>query len=84
MKRTAVEWLVEALRERGVDWMAALCGHGLDPLFDAATRAGIRLIDTRNEQTAAYIAEGTAGSRAGRASAPPRAALPWRTLLRVS
>lgn len=58
MKRTAVEWLVEALRERGVDWMAALCGHGLDPLFDAATRAGIRLIDTRNEQTAAYIAEG--------------------------
>jgi len=58
MKRTAVEWLVEALRERGVEWMAALCGHGLDPLFDAATRAGMRLIDTRNEQTAAYIAEG--------------------------
>ncbi|MFN7920619.1 MAG: thiamine pyrophosphate-binding protein [Bryobacteraceae bacterium] len=57
MKRTAVEWLVDGLRRRGVEWMAALCGHGLDPLFDAAERAGIRLIDTRNEQTAAYIAE---------------------------
>jgi len=32
-----------------VEWISTLCGHGLDPLFDAATRAGIRLIDTRNE-----------------------------------
>ncbi len=37
--------------------MATLCGHGLDPLFEAANRAGMRLIDTRNEQTAAYIAD---------------------------
>ncbi|MBI3680342.1 MAG: thiamine pyrophosphate-binding protein [Acidobacteria bacterium] len=57
MTRTAVEWFVEGLRERGVDWIATLCGHGLDPLFDAARRAGLRLIDTRNEQTAGYIAE---------------------------
>src|SRR6266571_6528380 len=54
---TAAEWLVRGLRERGVDWMATLCGHGLDPLFHAARRAGMRLIDTRNEQTAAYIAD---------------------------
>lgn len=57
MKRTAVEWLVEAMQQRGVAHIAALCGHGLDPLFDAASRAGIRIIDTRNEQTAGYIAE---------------------------
>lgn len=40
-----------------MEWIATLCGHGLDPLFDAVTRAGVRLIDTRNEQSAAYIAE---------------------------
>lgn len=37
--------------------MATLCGHGLDPLFHAAKHAGIRLVDARNEQTAAYAAE---------------------------
>lgn len=54
---TACEWLVEGLRSRGVAWMATLCGHGLDPLYHAAKKAGLRLVDTRNEQTAAYIAE---------------------------
>ena len=37
--------------------MATLCGHGLDPLYHAAKKGGLRLVDTRNEQTAAYIAE---------------------------
>ncbi len=54
---TAVEWFVKGLRERGVEWIATLCGHGLDPLFYAAKSAGLRLIDTRNEQAAAYLAE---------------------------
>jgi len=57
MQKTAAEWFVEGLRERGVEWIATLCGHGQDSLFWAARRAGIRLIDVRNEQTAAYIAE---------------------------
>lgn len=57
MKRTAADWFVEGLKQRGVEWIATLCGHGLDPLFDAARRAGLRLIDVRNEQTAGYIAE---------------------------
>jgi len=57
MKLTAAEWFAGALKVRGVEWIAALCGHGLDPLFHAFHRAGIRLIDTRNEQTASYIAE---------------------------
>jgi acetolactate synthase-1/2/3 large subunit len=54
---TSVEHAIRWLREQGVDWMATLCGHGLDPLFRAARTAGMRLIDTRNEQTAAYVAE---------------------------
>ena len=56
-RRTAVEWLASDLKQRGVDWIGTLCGHGLDPLFEAAARQEIRLIDTRNEQTAAYIAD---------------------------
>src|SRR5437867_4104512 len=54
---TVAELLASDLRRRGVEWMATLCGHGLDPLFQAARAAGMRLIDTRNEQTAAYIAD---------------------------
>ena len=54
---TACELFVEGLRARGVAWMATLCGHGLDPLFHAAKMGGLRLVDTRNEQTAAYVAE---------------------------
>ncbi len=54
---TAVEWFVRGMQQRGVEWMATLCGHGLDPLYHAARRAGMRLVDTRNEQTAGYVAE---------------------------
>src|SRR5262249_12381876 len=54
---TAAELLVSELRKRGVDWMATLCGHGLDPLFEAAQRGGMRLVGTRNQQTASYIAD---------------------------
>ncbi len=64
---TSAGHFVKHLRERGVEWMATLCGHGLNPLFDEASRAGIRLIDTRNEQTASYIADywGKLTGRAG-------------------
>src|SRR5215813_323751 len=54
---TAAEVLVQGLRERGVNWIATLCGHGLDPLLDAGRRAGLRLVDVRNEQTCSYIAD---------------------------
>src|SRR5215471_4480316 len=49
--------LVEELQSRGVKFVSTLCGHGLDPFLAAATEAGLRLVDTRNEQAAAYIAE---------------------------
>ena len=54
---TACELLIKELKRRGIDWMATLCGHGLDPLYQAAKNAGLRLVDTRNEQTASYIAD---------------------------
>lgn len=64
---TSVEHFVAHLKKRGIEWMATLCGHGLNPLFDAASRAGMRLIDTRNEQTASYVADywGKLTGRAG-------------------
>lgn len=54
---TAAELFAQTLRRRGTDWISTLCGHGQDPFFHAAKNAGIRFIDTRNEQTASYIAE---------------------------
>ena len=62
---TAADLLIGDLKEHGITWMATLCGHGLDPLFQAARKAGMRLVDTRNEQTASYIAE-SAGRLTGR------------------
>ena len=38
-------------------WISTLCGHGLNPLYAACQKAGLRLVDTPNEQTAAYMAE---------------------------
>jgi acetolactate synthase-1/2/3 large subunit len=54
---TAAELLVQRLWNRDVHWIATLCGHGLDPLLNAAREAGLRLVDVRNEQTCAYIAD---------------------------
>jgi len=49
--------LVEELQTRGVRFIATLNGHGLDPLYLACRRAGMRMIDVRNEQAAGYMAE---------------------------
>jgi len=57
VKKTTADRLVEELAARGVKAIFTLCGHGLDPLFAAARRQGLRLVDTRNEQTAAYAAD---------------------------
>jgi len=57
--------LIAGLQERGIEWMATLCGHGLDPLLHAARKAGMRLVDVRNEQTCAYMAD-AAGRLTGR------------------
>ncbi|MHC4404440.1 MAG: thiamine pyrophosphate-binding protein, partial [Planctomycetota bacterium] len=56
---TAADVLVEELQARGVPFIATLNGHGLDPLYLACRRAGMRMIDVRNEQAAGYMAEVT-------------------------
>ncbi len=53
------------LKARGVEWVSTLCGHGLNEIYAACLRAGLQLIDVRNEQTAAYMAE-CAGRLSGR------------------
>ncbi len=49
--------LVALLQRMQVPFIAALCGNGLDPLLIAADEAGLPVIDTRNEQAAAYMAD---------------------------
>lgn len=51
------EWVVKTLRERGVEVVFLLCGNGLKPFLDALVDSDIRVVDTRNEQTAAYMAD---------------------------
>lgn len=46
------------LRASGIDTMFTLSGGHLFPIYDGCRSAGIRLIDTRHEQTAAFAAEG--------------------------
>lgn len=54
---TGAELLVRELKARGVTFLPTLCGHGLDPILYAAKRAGIRVVDVHNEQTASYVAD---------------------------
>ena len=49
--------LVRELQARGVPFIAVLCGNGLDPLLLAASQAELRVVDTRNEQAASYVAD---------------------------
>jgi acetolactate synthase-1/2/3 large subunit len=49
--------IVKILQEHGVEFISTLCGNGLEPLYSACVRAGMRVVDTRNEQAAAYMAD---------------------------
>jgi acetolactate synthase I/II/III large subunit len=54
-------WLAaQVLGRHDVDTVFTLSGGHLFPLFDGCVREGIRLIDTRHEQTATFAAEGWA------------------------
>ncbi|MGQ9730839.1 MAG: thiamine pyrophosphate-binding protein [Candidatus Zipacnadales bacterium] len=53
----AADVLVRELQARGISCIYTLCGNGLDALFDACVRQNMRVIDTRNEQAAAYMAD---------------------------
>src|SRR5438067_12847233 len=49
-----------ALRENGVAVIFALPGGHNLPLFEGARREGLRLVDTRHEENAVFMAEGWA------------------------
>ena len=51
---------VGALRAAGVEEMFTLSGGHVFPVYDAAVKQEMRIIDVRHEQTAAFAAEGTA------------------------
>ena len=50
----------EVLRSHDVDTVFTLSGGHLFPLYDGCVKTGIRLVDTRHEQTATFAAEGWA------------------------
>jgi len=56
-KLTGAEILASELKDHGVRFVSTLCGNGLNPFYSACRKTGIRLIDTHNEQAAAYIAD---------------------------
>jgi acetolactate synthase-1/2/3 large subunit len=49
-----------ALKDAGVEVLFTLSGGHIFPLYDGCVAAGIRLVDTRHEQTAGFAAEGWA------------------------
>jgi len=54
---TGADLLVRELMDRGVKNIYTLCGNGLDLILTAAQKSGLRVIDTRNEQAAGYMAD---------------------------
>jgi len=54
---TRADQVVQALKAYGVPFVATLSGNGTDPLYVACARNGVRLVDFRNEQAAAYAAD---------------------------
>lgn len=52
--------VVEALRRFGIDTIFTLSGGHIFPVLDGCHRQGIRIVDTRHEQTATFAAEGMA------------------------
>jgi len=53
----AGEQAVAVMRSFGADVMFTLNGGHIWPLYDAARNQGVRVVDTRHEQTATFAAE---------------------------
>ena len=51
---------VRCLMDRGVQVVTTLSGNGMDPFYEACRNAGLRLVDFRNEQAAAFAADAAA------------------------
>lgn len=57
MALTGADLLVLELKRQGVTWVSTVCGNGLSQFHQSCQKASIRLIDTHNEQAAAYMAD---------------------------
>ena len=57
-KINAGHLIARRLRASGIDTIFTLSGGHLFSIYDGCRAEGIRLIDTRHEQTAAFAAEG--------------------------
>jgi acetolactate synthase-1/2/3 large subunit len=55
--RNGAQWFVKTLREQGVEYVFTLCGNGLNPFYDACLDHRVKVVDVRNEQAAAYMAD---------------------------
>lgn len=51
------ELIISELKAQGVQCIYTLCGAGMDPLLEAGNLNGMRIVDTRNEQAASYMAD---------------------------
>lgn len=54
------DFVAEALRANGVDRLFTLSGGHIFPIYDGFVSRGMRIVDTRHEQTAGFAAEGHA------------------------
>lgn len=54
------ELALAVLQQHGVNELFTLSGGHIFPFYDAAVKAGVRIVDVRHEQTATFAAEGMA------------------------
>src|SRR6185437_11279411 len=57
--------VAKVLKSRGVDTLFTLSGGHIFPIYDGCKAEGIRIVDVRHEQTAAFAAEGIAKATRG-------------------
>src|ERR1700710_264615 len=57
--------VAKVLKSRGVDTLFPLSGAHIFPIYDGCKAEGIRIVDVRHEQTAAFAAEGMAKATRG-------------------
>ncbi|MCA9599970.1 MAG: acetolactate synthase [Myxococcales bacterium] len=52
--------VAQALKRQGIDHVFTLCGGHIQAIYDGCLDEGIRVVDTRHEQTAGHAADGYA------------------------
>ncbi len=57
--------VAKVLKSRGVECLFTLSGGHIFPIYDGCKEEGIRILDVRHEQTAAFAAEGMAKATRG-------------------